>query len=281
MKLILSLLFLQFSLISFSQTKGYFGKKNILEFGLSIQNPALYNFNISVGSDYEESKAYLNKNGTLRSGYPKLNLGYRLSLGRMLERNFGFYIESGLSYFSVVPTLESYSIYGSSNIMYSNLQGEMVDIQSFSIVPKIEFATKDALLPIGVSNQIGFGFNYYKAIAKDYIGTVMGNNYDSLGYGIEVPIAINQDNYYNFNNRAIKGYTFLYKLSMRIPINEKMFFHFGFRYTFNFVPSYFSTFSNSSTTSSDILTYENMRSMIKRKENRNLINFETGISYSF
>jgi hypothetical protein len=131
MKLILSIIFLQCYLLGISQTKGYFGKKNIIEFGLSIQNPALYNFNISLNSNYGELSPNVNENGVLRTGYQKINLGYRLSIGRMLERNFGFYMESGLSYFSVVPTLDSYSLFGSSNSSYSNLDGEMVDIQSF------------------------------------------------------------------------------------------------------------------------------------------------------
>ena len=264
--------FIAFSL--FSQSKGFFGKKNIVEFGVTFQNPLLYNYRISNLGQIETG-AFLNENGTLVSGKPKINLGYRFSLGRIIEKNFGFYIESGLSYFSVVPNLNSTSIFSQNSITkYSNLYSEMLDIRSFTIMPKIEFANNDALLPLGISNQFGVGFNYYKTLSKEYIGTF--DQTDDLG-NITSNNKVSKYNYYNFSDKSIKGYSLMYKLTMRIPISESLLFHFGFRYTFNFVPSYF-IYSNSSNS---ILSQENMRNMIKLKENRNLINFETGLSFCF
>lgn len=257
-----------------SQSKGYFGKNNLIEFGINIQNPSLYNYKItSTTNEYEiQNTPYIKKHNSLELGNPKINYGFRLSLGRMIERNLGVYIETGLNYFSVVAdqNANSFSNFMISN--YSNLNAEMMDIQNFSILPKFELSSKEGFLPIGISNQIGIGFNRYKAIEKDYLGTV-SVNYDTISIQ---NLPITSTNFYNFSNSSIKGYTLLYKLTLRIPISNRILFHFGFRYTFNFVPN-----SAYKTNQNEIISQDNMRKMIKLKENRNLLNFETGLSFSF
>lgn len=257
----------------FTQSKGYFGKNNIIEFSLNVQNPSVYNYKISTFSLLESNSAYIKKNNTLIVGHPKINCGFKLTIGRMLERNLGFYIETGLNNFSVLPNQNDNSLFNNNTVSkYSNLNVEMIKIQEFSILPKIEISSKDGLLPIGISNQFGFGFKYYKPQERDYLGTVDYTN--DTSYVTAIPIS--KSNYYNYSNSSIKGYTLLYKLALRIPISKSFLFHFGFRYTFNFVPD-LSYISNQS----QIISQDNMRKMIKIKENRNLLNFETGISYCF
>ena len=258
----------------YTQSKGFFGKNNIIELSLNVQNPSVYNYKISTLSILEANAAYIKKNNTLILGHPKINYGLKLSIGRMIERNLGFYLETGLNYFSVVPNQNDNSLFNFSynESKYSNLISEMIKIQEISILPKIEISSKDGLLPIGISNQFGFGFKYYKPIERDYLGTVDFNDDTSSVTGIP----ISKSNYYKYTNSSIKGYTLLYKLTLRIPISKSLLFHFGFRYTFNFVPD-FSYISNQT----QIISQDNMRKMIKIKENRNLLNFETGISYCF
>lgn len=250
----------------FAQTNGFLGRKNIIEFGVIGQNPLVYNIS-GFGETF--NSAYINKNGVLENRAKQLSYGFRLSLGRMILRNLGLHLESGLNYFSVVPKLDP----DSYDSKYNLLEAQMVDIKGYSIMPKIEFASDDALLPIGISNQIGLGFNSYKTISKDYIGTV---EFEDENYSYNT-MAINRENYYNYGSSAIKGYTLLYKLNLRIPISERLLFNFGFRYTFNFV----SGNTLYSVTSDQILTQSDMWRMIKTKENRNLFNLETGISFSF
>ena len=269
MKLFLTFIALSLFFSFEAQTTGYFGKKNLLELGITIQNPLLYNF---YGSSNSMNKPYHSKNGTLEPGSTKINYGFRLSYGKMLKRNLAVYLESGLNYFSVIPD-SYYSGNQPAGQKYMYTEGEMLDIRTFSILPKIELTSDDGLLPIGVTNQFGFGVNFYKTLDKEYVG--YADSMDAV-YGFPIPVNITRNNYYDYSNQAIKGYTFLYKLTMRIPINDRLLYHFGFRYTCNFVP-----LSNYSMTSEHVLTQANMWESIRHKETRNLINFETGISFAF
>ena len=263
-----------FSNYSFSQSKGYFGKDNIIEFSINAQNPALYNLKISNNTASQGNTALIKKNNNLIPGYPKINYGFRFSYGRMVQRNFGIYLESGLNFFSVVPDQNINSLFyenlNGSN--YSNLNVEMMKIEEISIIPKIEISSRDGLLPIGISNQCGFGFNFYKPLNQNYLGTVDFMN-DTV---TNSNLPIDKNNLYNYKNNSIKGYTLLYKLALRIPISKKLLFHFGFRYSLNFVPN-----SSYKANQKEIISQENMRQMIKLKENRNLLNFETGVSFCF
>lgn len=246
---------------SYSQTTGYFGKRNIIEFGITGQSPLLYNFYALTQSNVS---AYKNKDGELVSGVPAFSYGFRFNIGRIIEKDFGLYIESGINYFSVVPRMPNTAFYA--------LQSQMLDIQAMSIMPKLEFSSEDGLLPVGISNQFGFGMNLYKTLTKDYIGSALTDN-----NGIEEVIPVTSENYYNYSNKSIMGFTLMYKLSMRIPIGDRIMYNFGFRYTYNLVPA-----SSAYSTSSDkIIDQSTMRYMIKLRENRNIFNFETGLSFTF
>lgn len=266
MKLFLTFIFLLIYCSFQAQTTGFFGKKNLLEFGGTLQSPLLYNYYASNNLD-----PHLSKDGVLIQKIPVLNYGFRFSYGKMIKRNLAIYIESGLNYFSVAP--EPYFDYKYTVPLYNHMQAEMLDIRSFSVIPKIELSSDDGLLPIGITNQFGLGVNFYKTLEKNYIGTA--DSIDNVS-GYYIPVNITNNNYYDFSNQAIKGYTLLYKLTMRIPINDRFLYHFGFRYTYTFIP-----LSHYSTISEKILSQENMWEIIKSKESRNLINFETGISFSF
>lgn len=270
MKLFLTFISLSLFCSLQAQTTGFFGKKNLLELGGVIQNPMLYNFYANRNTP----NPYLAKDGQLERRTRKVNCGFRFSYGKMIKRNLAVYLETGLNYFSVVPDpfFEIGNVQTQSN--YSLIKGQMLDIRSFSIIPKIEITSDDGLLPIGISNQFGFGVNFYKTREKDYTGTA---DYWDSNVGFPSVVAITKDNYYDFDVQGIKGYTLLYKLTMRIPINDQLLYHFGFRYTYTFVP-----LSTGYELSSDhVLTQANMWDAIRHRETRNLINFETGISFSF
>ncbi len=266
MKLIVPIFFLFIHFFSLSQSKGFFGRRNIIEISTTVQSPLLYNYYSA-----KNTTAYLAKNGALENKMPLLNYGFRLNIGRMTERDRGIYLESGLNYFSVAPNTTIYSNAG----IYHHLKAEMLDVRTFSVMPKIEFASADGLLPVGISNQFGIGINYYQTQEKNYLGTV-----DSLevSNGMTTPVNITTSNYYDFHTKAIKGYTFLYKLSMRIPITERILFHFGFRYTYNYIPSLSGATGFSHTTA---VSKTDMWELIRHKETRSLITFETGLSFCF
>lgn len=260
----LSILILTFLIISntYTQVNGFFGKKNYLDFGVDIHSPLLYNFYSSLNNS--------SNNTELRN----INFGFHAAYSRVIQNNIALGMEGALSFFSVAPDIYS----NGSN--YANANLDLIKISKTTIMPKVEFAYNDALLPIGVSNQIGLGFNYYKALESDYTGSVVSyENYDIID--------INKNNYYDFNNQErIKGYTIMYKLMMRIPLNKSLLYHFGFRYTFNFVPNISSLIGTSTSTDNNlddqyILSKSDIEYEIKVKENRSLIMFETGITFAF
>jgi len=250
------------SIVSYSQVNGFFGKKNYVDFGVDVHSPLLYNFYNALNS-YETELSFL-------------NYGFHITYSRAVQSNLAIGLEGGMSYFSVAPAQVSSGDY------YNSLF-ESIRISKYSFMPKFEFAYNDALLPIGVSNQVGIGFNYYKALENNYSGSL--SNFDD--FGVSQPINITDENYFNFRDQeTVKGYTFMYKLTMRIPINKSFLYHFGFRYTFNFVPNFSDLLGDLSQTditnsTEYILSQNDIDYSIKVKENRSLIMFETGITFAF
>jgi hypothetical protein len=262
-KYILFIFYFSTSLYSYSQATGYFGKKNFVDIGINVHNPFIYN----IKNQLDNTTTYLNKNGELEEKSPLLNFGYAISYNRVITNNLAFGLEWHQSNFNVATFPES----------SFNYQIEMLGIRKTTVIPKIEFSYNNALLPIGVSNQIGFGVSSYTPRERDYIGYTysLDDNYDF------VMTDITKDNYYDFDNKSIKGYLFLYKLTMRIPINKFLLYHFGFRYTFNFVKSSFYDFYSTETSSDYILSRSSVNQSIKYKENRSLFFFDTGITIAF
>ena len=272
MKYLIIILFFICSFVSFSQVNGFFGKKNFIDFSIDFHSPLLYNFYNQTSGD---TQGYMIKNGTLVQRLPLLNHAFHSTFSRVLTSNFAIGVGGGVSFFSVAPNFDFSS-------QYSNRILEVLDIRKLTIMPKFEIAYDDAILPMGVSNQFGFGFNYFSVLDKDYSGSVVSND----SYSSDI-INVTKHNYYDFNNqKTIKGYSIMYKLTMRIPLNKSLLYHFGFKYTFNFVPSYNADLLNISepqTLIDDnfILKLDDMKYMIKTKENRSLLLFETGLTYSF
>ena len=253
------------SLVSYSQINGFFGKKNYVDFGVDVHSPLLYNFYNSLNNSNQTNLGFL-------------NYGFHITYSRVVQSNLAVGLEGGLSYFSVAPAQVSFGDYYSSSL-------DPVRISKSSFMPKFEFAYNDALLPIGVSNQIGIGFNYYKALVNGYSGSL--TTYDD--FGSSQKLNVSDDNYFNFTDQeTVQCYTVMYKLTMRIPINKSLLYHFCFRYTFNFVPNFsdllggsYQTNDTNPNSTEYILSQIDIDYSIKVKENRSLIMFETGVTFAF
>ncbi len=244
-------------------TQGFFGKKNFAELTISANNPLIYNF--FALDPY--NRFYKNDGGTLVEKKQQLNTFFHLNVGRVLDNNFSFLIEASKNSIYTAPQND----YG---IFVSNFYAEAFQINKTSFVPKLEFTYGDGLLPVGLYNQIGIGFNFYKPENQNYLGYY----YDDL---TSSQVVLDNKTYYNYSNDNFRGYTFLYKLGMRIPINKLILVNFGFRYTFNFVPGFTTLSNNSYNDDTYIISRQDMHMMIKAKENRSLMYFETGLTFSF
>ncbi len=266
MKFLLTLSFFIFGLSSFSQSAGYFGKVNTVEVNTILNSPIFYNYMLNANG-YEK---YGSESGRLVSRRNILDYGFRVSVGRTFIREFGLHLEGGVNYFSAAP------IYFSGN--YSSIEAEMFSFRQNSIMPKIEFTTIGGGLPLGLSNQIGFGLNYYNPIQRDYLVTYSDYNFETGNK----TVTVDPDRVYDLSLPNITGYTLMYKLNMRIPITKELLVNIGFRYSFNFVPDkdeYYITYNDLQT--GYMFSPQDLREMIKYKENKKILNFETGITYAF
>ena len=183
MKYLIIVTFCIFSNLVFSQVNGFFGRKNFIDFGVDLQSPILYNFYNQTGGD---TPAYVVRNGVLVQKSPFLNYGFNACLSRVISGNIALGLGGGISFFSVAPNFEFSS-------QYSNKILEVLDIRKMTIMPKFEIAYDDAILPMGVSNQFGFGFNYFSVLEKDYSGTAVTND----SYTSDI-INVTKDNYYDY-----------------------------------------------------------------------------------
>jgi hypothetical protein len=106
------------------------------------------------------------------------------------------------------------------------MKHELIDFRTVMIMPKIEISAEGSNSPSGLTHQIGLGFAQTKVIEKDYLYTISYMDMDSASADISNRLL-------DYKNK-FKGITLMYALNMRTPINKRMFFNYGIRYTANF-----------------------------------------------
>jgi len=256
--LILSLLIIN---LSFSQqkNKGYFGKKFYVQIDGLFNIPVFYNL-ASLG-DIEHNRV----NGTNFENKPHwINYGYRLSAGFNFRRNIGFGIEIGndRSYVAPLPGFNSSSYYNH----------EILNISTFSFIPKFEFAHDNALLPMGLSHQIGIGMEWSSIINKDYM---YNYGFGSSNVLYSDPLAIDKP----FNDiksiPSAKRYVLMYDLTMRNPISKSVFITYGFKYALR------ASVLNQEEDFVLLKNYRGYLSQINRQRNLSLITFHLGVTFAF
>jgi hypothetical protein len=261
---------------SFSQSNGYFGKSNIVEFNTTLTSPMFYNFSLGMN---DEIKLKASGN-SLEPAKNLINYGFRLSVGRTLGKTVGLHLEGAIDYFKVT----SINKYG-----YNDLETEMFSIQKKSFMPKIEFTTTGGGLPLGLSHQVGLGLNTYSLMDKNYL--VRYTEYNDSTNSSQLT-TFDNTKIYSSDEPTITGYTFMYKLNMRIPITKSLLVNIGFRYTFNFVPvkdeystsaplNSYGSYNYNDNKSEYFMDASDLHSMIKYRENKSILAFETGLCYTF
>lgn len=257
--------FILFNSIIFSQDlKGYYDAKYFVTVETLLNTPLLYNWR---NDKYDYSK--YDKN--LNPSSDKLNHGYRLSFGFLLQRNIALCIESGIDFSN---------IYAENNILINNvnydLQISKLNVQTYSIMPKIEFATKNSLLPLGFSHQIGFGYSNSKLIDKDY--TYKTENTNIWNTNPIISDTYIKNHFYDYENaKPIKCYTILYALSMRTGITKNILLNYGFRYTLNIENIIYS----SDKSNEFVFKQSEIRDLVNNQKFLNFINFNIGLTYAF
>jgi hypothetical protein len=249
--------------------KGYYNSKFYISLDVLMNAPILYNFRSSsdIYSKYDEN---LNQKGD------KFNHGFRASVGVILKRNFALCLEGGIDYSNVY--LEK-SIYHQDSTTGQNLNliHQNLDIQTFSVMPKIEFSVKNSLLPLGLSHQFGIGFNRSKLVNHDYSSLV---TYQSSFDNSYVLIDDFNKKYFDFSNQiSTKTFTIMYALNMKTALSKSLLLNYGFRYTLNLNSSELNITSNS--INQFYLSQQDVSELINKQRLYNLINFNLGLTYAF
>lgn len=209
-------------------------------FALYSQNTGLYGKRFSVEADFTGSfplffrllndTKYKAGGSDVVEGNDNFDYGLRLSASYAMANNFAMGLEYGMDFMNIngpYALTKNYPLTG--NYEYVELKHELIKIVTTTIMPKIEFTTHNGLLPVGLNHQIGFGFTSTKLIEDEY-----AYRFD---FSAPTNLADFEENFYNYDSDAIKGYTIMYALNVRTPINKRLMFSYGFRYTFNITPN--------------------------------------------
>ncbi len=214
------------STFSFSQkNNGYYGKRFFVDLEGLANYPLFSNFLNEAQYGYKaDGKKLVTKNDNL-------NTGFRINAGYAVKRNLGLSLEFGQDYSSVkIDNSEPLYI---AQYYNAYVKHEMIDVKTTVFIPKLEFATSKALLPMGLSHQLGFGVAYSKAVDKDYLYQII--DYSTGNYAPTLYSTSNSDvDPVNFNKfKTVKKFVLLYALNMRTPITKSLMFNYGIKYTIN------------------------------------------------
>ena len=246
--------------LSAQMNTGFYGRKLFCEVNSSNH------LNV-FSSVFNGNRIFYKRNGNLLTpGKDLFNTAVNVVFGGAVSSKTALSIEAGMFFGSfAAPGYLSKS----DPDYYSNtieMRHEMIDFRSVMIMPKIEISEKGSNSPSGLTHQIGIGFVQTKVIKKDYLYRI---DYASL----DTASADLSNTLLDYSNKY-KGITLMYALNMRTPINKRMFFNYGIRYTANFSKKNFPPANeNYWMSESDVGLY------VRRTRQLSLIGLQLGFSF--
>lgn len=244
---------------------GFYGKTNFVEFTSVSYIPVLkYLFN----SGYTSGYGYKKSGNTLVAASPNwFNTGFRMSVGRAFKKNFGVSFEYGIDYYSTGFT--DFYIFDEDSKSYYVSKHENLNLKTIHFIPKLHFASKSGLLPMGINHEVGIGFTSTKAKAKEYL-------YETISYSSIFHPASSE--IFDFE-RQYRGIQLLYGVKMRKPLNKSIMLNYGFRYTID-IP-----IGSSSPNLNSDKYFESTNVILKRTianhNFRNFLSFDLGLTFAF
>ena len=226
----------------------YYGKKCFVEVSGAGSFRVLYNLFL-----YEDYLVKSSSGESLIKDRDIFDGGFNTNLGMAFNSEFGISLSTDVWFSSIAGP----AFYGSSDIF--DIDHERLRTRMFSFCPAIFFSSKNPILPIGLSHEIGFGITRTRIIEDEYLFNFIGSpNY-----------FVNEDIDFKYK---YKGVRFFYGVKGRIPLSKSLAINTGIRFTFNrlnFIES------NSTSNSSEIETE------LKESMNRSFINLNIGLTYLF
>lgn len=257
MKILLTLNLLIFCVIVKAQDNyGFYGKKTYVELSSSSYVPLIYNL-----TNQEGVKKVSSSGNSLTRKFNGIHIGLRASIGHTMTSNIGVSIECGYDRFALSDVI--LRDYNSSPVIRDH---ESLLVNSFVILPKIEIAGRNGLLPNGLVHQIGLGATINSIVNKNYLVIYSGEG--SKGG----PNGDPKDEEALFNSASINGSVkmvqMMYGLKMRTPIGKSLMINYGFRYTIDFG---FDSFGFN----------RKVAQAIRQYQFRNIIAFDLGLTMPF
>lgn len=249
------------SLVCAQDNHGFYGKKAYVEVTSSSYIPMIYNATSQPGY-----KRISKESSTLVTHKSWFNVGLRTSIGYTVKSNVGIALELGFDRFNLNSKLvSSYkNPFDPSSNLYLNYH-ESVQINSILILPKIEIAGSNGLLPNGLVHQIGIGMTINKPANKEYATSVDEYYYQwedvPPSYDPELGEIIDL-------TQSYKMLRFMYGLKMRSPIGKSVMINYGFRYNLDF----------------GVIPFGYPRELardIRKYQFRNVIAFDLGVTLPF
>ncbi len=239
MKTIITLSFLSF-LVAFTgysqktkvKNNGYYGKRTFFDLSTVISVPLFSNV-------FNENTAYKKGSAGLSQGKDYFNYGFRISIGHASKRNFAVLFEYGQDYSNIYPNKYIQNDYtGNYNFFQATIKHQMLDVTTNIFMPKLEFATKNSLLPMGLSHQIGLGYSKSKIALHEYTYIITGEDGNGVPFsGGYKKYDSKDENNLLFNSKrmpSVNKFIILYALNLRSPISKSLMINYGIRYTLQF-----------------------------------------------
>lgn len=260
----------------FAQNYGYYGKKNLVDFQVSMYMPLI--LKLDTGLDNPIYKADGEKVVDARHN---IELAYAITYFRSLTKKVSIGLECGYQRLDT-RTPANLNRYNGSD--YESMYGKIERFQfnHFSFVPKFEFSKNDGIFGMGIKHQLGFGFAKTTFIDKDYATELYLNQ--EIGWD-EYYILLNENqkeefrtNMFNFSQKKFKNYILFYALNFRKPLSKSLFLNYGFRYTLNFknrADGFYTEYKNYWVKNSYI------QNAIELDRLYNIISFRLGLSFAF
>lgn len=252
-----------------AQNTGYYGKKNYFDFSV--------HGNFRIFSIFFEDGNYLKRTSKVSDNLVQkkdiFDFGFRGSYNRMIKNNLAIGIEAGLDFQNTAMEYSFYEFYpqGSEYSYSIQVDYETLKMRTFSIMPKITFCSSGSLLPIGISHEIGVGYNGTKIVKDDYVYEIPDNWTSS-----ELTAADSskiENNYVDYD-KNFSSVTLLYGLKFRTPLTKSLLLNYGFRYTLNIGNFRSETPHNSSY----VIDNDDLANRIATTRIFNFITFNIGLS---
>lgn len=218
-------IFILLSLSGFSQSYGYFGKKNSFSLSGIGFIPLYYNYTRPEFVTYKTDGDRLKNNNDLFEG------GINLSISHSFGGKFAIGFEYNHSFYNIKSRFNLFTVPYEDNYYDFSLKHEQLTLRTSMIMPKVEFSFNSRLLPIGINHQIGVGLSSSNIVKKDYLKEY--NPIESDQNEVDNSI-VDPQNFINYSAlQKIKGITIMYAFNIRQPIAKHFALNYGLRYTLN------------------------------------------------